>query len=91
MREEVIDAGFARDGGGGERIVAGDHHGADAHGAKLVEALAHAALHDVFQLNDAQSAAALLRDHQRRAAGARDLLDGGLHFARESVAVLREM
>ncbi len=33
--EKVVDAGFARDDGGGEGIVAGDHDGADAHGAQL--------------------------------------------------------
>ena len=32
--EEVVDAGLARDRRGGQRIVAGDHHGLDAHGAQ---------------------------------------------------------
>ena len=52
--EEVVDAGFGRDGGGGQRVVAGDHDGADAHGAQLGEALAHAALDDVLQMDDAE-------------------------------------
>ena len=35
LRQEVVDARFARDGGGGQRVVAGDHDGADAHRAEL--------------------------------------------------------
>jgi hypothetical protein len=33
LGEEIVDAGFGGDGGGGERVVAGDHDGLDAHGA----------------------------------------------------------
>ena len=55
--EEVVDAGFAGDGGGGEGVVAGDHDGADAHGAELIEALAHAAFDDVLEMDDAEGAA----------------------------------
>ena len=40
LGEEVVHAGLGGDGRGGERVVAGDHHGADAHRAELVEALA---------------------------------------------------
>ena len=40
LGEEVVDAGLLGDGGGGERVVAGDHHRADAHAAQLVEPLA---------------------------------------------------
>ena len=71
LREEIVDAGFGRDGGGGQRVIAGDHDGANAHDAHLREALPHAALHDVFQMNHAQDARAV-RHHERRAAGARD-------------------
>ncbi len=39
LGEEVVDAGLVGDGRGGERVVAGDHHRADAHGPQLVEAL----------------------------------------------------
>ncbi len=77
LRQEVVHAGFGGDGGGGQRVVAGDHDGADAHGAQLLEALAHAALDDVFQMHDAQRAVAI-GHHQRRAAGARDAV-GDLH------------
>ncbi len=37
------------DGRRGERVVAGDHHGADAQGPELVEALGHALLHHVLR------------------------------------------
>ena len=72
LGEEVIDAGFARDGRGGQRIVAGDHDGPNAHGAQLIEAFVHSAFDDVFQVDHAQRAA-VLGDHQGRAAGARNL------------------
>ena len=36
--QEIVDAGFGGDGGGGDRVVAGDHHGAQAHAAKVGEA-----------------------------------------------------
>ena len=39
------------DHGGGDAVVAGDHHRADPHPAQLVEALAHAALDDVLQVD----------------------------------------
>ena len=35
LGEEVVDAGLGGDGRGGQRVVAGDHHGADAHRAQL--------------------------------------------------------
>ena len=40
LGEKIIDSGFAGDGGRGERVVARDHDGANAHGAKLAEAFA---------------------------------------------------
>ena len=52
-------------------VVAGDHHRADAHRAQLVEALAHALLDDVLEVDDAEHLA-VARDGQRRAALARD-------------------
>ena len=67
LGEEVVDAGLLRDGGGGEGVVAGDHHRADAHPSELVEPLPHALLHDVLELDHPEGAAAL-GDDQRRAA-----------------------
>jgi len=32
LGDQVVDAGLGGDGGGGQRVVAGHHHGADAHG-----------------------------------------------------------
>ena len=42
LGQEVVDAGLGGDGRGGERVVAGDHDGADAHVAQLREPLGHA-------------------------------------------------
>ena len=57
LGEEVVDAGLVGDRLGGQRVVAGDHHGADAHPAQLVEALAHALLDDVLEVDDARGRA----------------------------------
>ena len=54
--------GFGGNGGGGERIVARDHHGSDAHFAQMREAFLDAAFHHVFQLNDAEHFAAFRHD-----------------------------
>ena len=78
LGQEVVDAGLLRDRRRGERIVAGDHHGANAHRAQAVEALAHAALHDVLEIHGAEHPRAPvvpLGHHQRRAAGPGDPLD----------------
>ena len=50
LGQEIVDPGFGGDGGGGHRIVAGDHDGADAHAAQLGEAFLDAALDDVLEL-----------------------------------------
>ena len=82
-----------RDGGGGQRVVAGDHDGLDAHAAQLGEALADPALDDVLELDDAEHLGAVGHDQRacapalaiavHRAAdlggnGAAQLLDVGL-------------
>ena len=54
LGQEVVDAGLLGDGGGGERVVAGDHHRADAHGPQLVEALGHARLDRVLEADHAE-------------------------------------
>ncbi len=81
LRQEIVDAGFGGDRRRGHRIVAGDHHGADAHAAQFGEALADAALDDVLEMDDAEQAA-VLGDRQRRAAGLGDLVGDRLDFAR---------
>ena len=59
LGEEIVDAAFGGDGRRGQRIVAGDHHGADAHAAQLGEALVDAALDHVLQVDDAEHASSL--------------------------------
>ena len=56
LGEVVVDARLGRDRGGGQRVVARDHHGADAGLAHLLEARADAVLDDVLELDDAQHA-----------------------------------
>ena len=73
LGQEVVDSRFRRDRCGSEWIVAGDHHGADAHLAQLRKALADAALDDVFQMDRAENPA-IFRHGQRRAAGLGDTL-----------------
>ena len=81
LGEEVVDAGLRGDRGGGHRVVAGDHDGADAHAAQLGEALADAALDDVLEMDDAEQLA-VLGDGQRRAAGLGDRVGDRLDLAR---------
>ncbi len=86
LGEEVVDAGLVGDRLGGARVVAGDHHGADAHPAHLVEPLPHAGLDHVLEVDDAERAGRLagdvFGDHQRRAAGAADRVDDLADLAR---------
>ena len=51
LGEEVIDAGFGGDRRGGQRVVAGDHHGLDAHAPQVAEALLDPALDDILELD----------------------------------------
>ncbi len=72
LGEEVVDARLLGDRLGRQRIVTRDHDGLDAHAAQLVEPLAHAVLHDVLEVDDAQDAGTLRvvdGDEQRSAAG----------------------
>ena len=78
LRHEIVHARFGGNGGGGQRIVAGDHHGADAHFAKLREPFLDAAFDDVFELDHAENFAAI-RDDKRRAAGTRNIFDDAIH------------
>ena len=87
FREEVVHAGFGRDRGRRQLVVARDHHGADAHAAQLREALFDAAFDDVLQLDDAQHLGALGHD-QRRGALSCDAVDGGRNLRQEAAARL---
>ncbi len=55
LGEKIVHAGLARDHRGSQRIVAGDHDGANAHRAEAREPLFQATFDDVFQINDAES------------------------------------
>ncbi len=72
--EEIVDARLGGDRRGGDRIVAGHHHGADAHGAQRREALLDAGFDDVLEMYDAEQLA-VFGDRQRRAAAHRHLVD----------------
>src|SRR5205085_1488489 len=74
LRDEIIDASFPGDRCRGQRIVAGDHDGLDAHAAEFVEALAHAGLYCVLQIHHANDAT-IHHQCQRGTALARDPLD----------------
>ena len=54
LGDEVVDAGLLRDDPRGDRVVAGHHHGADAHLAELLEALLHPGLDRVLQVDHAE-------------------------------------
>ena len=56
LGEEVVDAGFLGDDRRGARVVAGDHHRADAHAPQIGEPLGDAGLHDVLQVDHAERA-----------------------------------
>src|ERR1700753_1229245 len=49
-----LSTGFGGAGASRHRVVAGDHHGADAHATQLGKALADAALDDILKLDDAE-------------------------------------
>ena len=73
MRHEIVHACFGRNRRGGQRIVAGDHHGLDSHFAQLREAFLDSAFDHVLELNRAERQH-VGRDDERRAAAMRDLV-----------------
>jgi hypothetical protein len=86
LGQEVVDAGFRGDGGGGHRVVAGDHHRAQAHAAQVGEAFLDVGLDHVLQVDDADQGA-VLADRQRRAARAGDTVDGGGDLGRDQLGI----
>ena len=64
---ERVDAGFGGNRRCRYRIVAGDHHGLDAHAAQLVETLAHVRLHHVLQVNHPEDTVAVDKPKRRSA------------------------
>ena len=87
FRHEIIHAGLRRNGSGGQGIVPRHHDGAYAHGPETGEAFLDASLDNVFQINDAQHVPSP-GYNQRGSSCAGYVLDGHLHFLRESPALL---
>jgi hypothetical protein len=83
--EEVVHAGFGGDRGGGQLVVAGDHHGLDAHAAQFGEALLDAALDDVLQFDHAHHAA-IGRPPPAACCRARDVVHRARYFGRIAAA-----
>ena len=88
LGEEVVYSCLARDSCCRKRIVAGDHHRLNPHGPEVIKTLPDTTLHDVFKFDYSQRAAAFLGNHQRRSAGACDLLNDGLDLIRYLPALL---
>ncbi|MNQ95039.1 hypothetical protein D3C85_1105800 [compost metagenome] len=74
LGDEVIHPGLGGDGGGGQRVVPGDHHGADPHVTQDLEAGLDAWLDDVLEVHHPQQ---LLvgADQQRGTALTGDVVD----------------
>ena len=87
LGEEVVDPCLLCDHRGRDAVVARDHHRADAHPAQLVEALVHAALDDVLEVDDAEREV-VARDDERRAALLGDPLDLRVELGRRAPTVL---
>ena len=85
--EEIIDAGFPRDRRRGARVVAGNHHRADTHGAETLKALVDAALDHVLEVNNAENLISF-GDHQRRASGIGDPVGNALDLRADRAAQL---
>ena len=83
--EKIINAGLACNGHSCERIVAGDHHGTNAHGAKMIETFARAAFDHVCECDDAEDAA-IFREEKRRAARVGNFFHTMKDFERNAVA-----
>ncbi len=73
MGQEVVHTSFGGNCCRRERVVTRDHDAANAHQAKLGDPLFHAALYDIFQVDDAQQALSV-RHCQRRSTIPRDAI-----------------
>src|SRR5262249_3062512 len=86
----VIDTGFGRDRGGGELVVAGNHHRLDADGPQLGETFLYAAFDDVLQLDNTENVRSV-GDHKRCASPAGDVLNDPRDLLREHAAQSLDM
>ena len=73
---------------GGQRIVAGDHDGTQAHLPQAVEPLLHVRLEDVFEGDDPRDLAALGHD-ERGSSFDRDAIDDILQLMRNVAATIQ--
>src|SRR5439155_27245367 len=73
-----------------QRVVTGNHHGANAHRAEMVETLTHSALDDVCQ-GDHPEHAPILSHQEGRAASIGNVGDALLGFVWHLVATLRDI
>ena len=85
LGQKVVHTGFGGNGGGCQLVVAGDHHGFDAHAAQLAKAFLDAGLDNVFELHDTHNLLAVT-DRQRRAAPARNVIRCAHHFSGHAAA-----
>src|SRR5262249_36623681 len=76
LGDEIVNAGLGGDRGRGHRVVAGDHHGLDAHAPQRRETVADVRLHDVLEMDYAENAV-VFDQPEWRAARACDLVDSG--------------
>ncbi len=72
--QEIVDARFGGNRGGGQRVIARDHDRLNPHVPQFGKALLHAAFDNVLELDHAQHTFAF-GHHQRRAALTRDIFD----------------
>ena len=89
LGEEVVDAGLLGDLRRRQPVVAGDHHRADAHRAQAVEALAHALLDDVLELDHAEHLAVARDGERRRRPRARSRSSSACELGRRLAALRR--
>ena len=89
LGEEVVDARLVGDRRRRQLVVAGDHDRRDAHRPEAVEALLHALLDDVLELDHAEHLR-VAGDRQRRRAGAAEPVELGLELGRRLAALLAD-
>ena len=55
MGHKVIHASFGGNGSGGQRVVTGDHHGANTHFPQLSKSLFEATFDDMLELHNSEN------------------------------------
>ena len=88
LGEVVVDARLGGDRGRRERVVARDHHGADAGRAHLRRSASRMPSLTMSLSSTTPSTRAPSDDHERRGAPARDAVDDSVELARDRAAAL---